>query len=99
MRPGSDMKMIDIIETESDYDAALTRAEELWDAESGTPEGEELDRLIALIEEYESIHYQIHPPSKEAAARFRKEQSKKLKGSVTHYDEPTQPVWPRSKDS
>jgi HTH-type transcriptional regulator/antitoxin HigA len=60
---GPDTKMIDKIETESEYDAALARAEELWNAELGTPEGEELDRLIAIIEEYESVHHPIGTPN------------------------------------
>ena len=55
--------MIDKIETESEYDAALARAEELWNAELGTPEGEELDRLITIIEEYESVHHPIGTPN------------------------------------
>jgi HTH-type transcriptional regulator/antitoxin HigA len=67
--------MITKIETEDDYSEALTRAETLWNAEDGTPEGEELDKLVMLIEEYEAIHYPIDPPSKEAAAQFRREQS------------------------
>jgi HTH-type transcriptional regulator/antitoxin HigA len=33
------------IKTEADYDAALARAEQLMDAEEGTPEAEELDVL------------------------------------------------------
>ncbi len=67
--------MIDKIETESEYDAALARAEELWNAKLGTPEGKELDNLVTLIEEYEAVHYPTDPPSKEAAIQFRREQS------------------------
>ena len=67
--------MITKIETEDEYNEALTRAEALWNAEDGTPEGEELGKLVTLIEEYESVHYSIGPPSKEAAAQFRREQS------------------------
>jgi HTH-type transcriptional regulator/antitoxin HigA len=39
----------DKIGTESEYDAALARTEKLWNAELGTPEGEELDMLVTLI--------------------------------------------------
>ncbi|HBC3540205.1 hypothetical protein P3580_16130 [Vibrio parahaemolyticus] len=40
--------------SESDYNAALKRIESLFDAaEPGTPEGDELERLAALVEEYE----------------------------------------------
>lgn len=46
--------------SESDYKAALKRIESLFDAaEPGTPEGEELERLAALVEEYEEKHFPI----------------------------------------
>ncbi len=46
--------------SESDYKAALKRIESLFDAaELGTPEGDELERLAALIEEYEEKHFPI----------------------------------------
>lgn len=45
---------------ESDYKAALKRIESLLDvAEPGTPEGDELERLAALVEEYEEKHFPI----------------------------------------
>jgi len=47
------------IETEAEYDTALKRVEEIWNAEPGTPEGEELDKLVDMIEEYEAVHYPI----------------------------------------
>ncbi|GAB1149618.1 hypothetical protein CRN53_08620 [Vibrio vulnificus] len=43
--------------SESDYKAALKRIESLFDAaEPSTPEGDELERLAALVEEYEEKH-------------------------------------------
>ncbi|WP_217536901.1 hypothetical protein [Vibrio metschnikovii] len=46
--------------SESDYKAALKRIESLFDAaERGTPEGDELERLAALVEEYEEKHFPI----------------------------------------
>ncbi len=46
--------------SESDYKAALKRIESLFDAaELGTPEGDELERLAALVEEYEEKHFPI----------------------------------------
>lgn len=46
--------------SESDYKAALKRIESLFDAaEPGTPEGEELERLAAMVEEYEEKHFPI----------------------------------------
>ncbi len=45
---------------ESDYKTALKRIESLFDvAEPGTPEGDELERLAALVEEYEEKHFPI----------------------------------------
>ncbi len=46
--------------SESDYKAALKRIESLFDAaEPGTPEGDELESLAALVEEYEEKHFPI----------------------------------------
>ncbi len=49
------------IETEQDYNQALERLEEIFDSKFGTKEGEELEVLAALIEEYENEHYPIDP--------------------------------------
>ncbi len=46
--------------SENEYKAALKRIESLFDAaEPGTPEGEELERLVALVEEFEEKHFPI----------------------------------------
>lgn len=48
------------INSDEEYRAALKRIEELFDlAEPGTPEGDELERLAALVEEYEEKHFPI----------------------------------------
>jgi len=47
------------IQTEYDYDAALARIDKLMNAELGTPEGEELDILVTLVEAYEEKYYPI----------------------------------------
>ncbi|WP_205435322.1 MULTISPECIES: hypothetical protein [Flavobacterium] len=41
------------IKTEQDYDMAMERLEVIFDAKKGTPEGDELEALGKLIEEYE----------------------------------------------
>ena len=41
------------IKNESDHKMALARIEELFDAEPGTPEGDELEVLITLVDYYE----------------------------------------------
>ena len=63
------------IRTEADYDAAVARIGELMDAESETPEGEELDLLGDLILFYESKHVEKELPSPAAAIEFRMEQA------------------------
>ncbi|EKO3791030.1 hypothetical protein [Vibrio metschnikovii] len=46
--------------SEIDYKTALKRIESLFDAaELGTPEGDELEMLAALVEEYEEKHFPI----------------------------------------
>jgi HTH-type transcriptional regulator / antitoxin HigA len=42
------------IRTESDHRAALARVEALWNSDPGTPEGDELDVLVDLVEAYEA---------------------------------------------
>ncbi|MDR1425262.1 MAG: hypothetical protein LBI92_11770 [Azoarcus sp.] len=41
------------IHTEDDYNAALARVDELWEAAPGTPRGDELEVLAVLIGHYE----------------------------------------------
>ena len=44
--------------SKSDYKRALKRIESLFDsAEPDTPEGEELEKLATLVEEYEEKHF------------------------------------------
>lgn len=44
--------------SESDYKAALKRIESLFDvAEPGTPEGNELEKLVTWVEAYEEEHF------------------------------------------
>ena len=58
------------IRTETDYATALARVEELMDAEPATPEGEELDTLVDLVERYESRHLPlVVQPSRSARSR------------------------------
>ena len=57
------MSKITQILTEEDYDRALTRMNDIFQAETGTPEGDERDALFDLIEEYEDEHFSLeeHP--------------------------------------
>ena len=62
------------IKTESDYNTALSNIEHLWGAPTDTPEGDHLDILLVLVENYESKHYPIGPPDPVEAIKFRMEQ-------------------------
>ena len=63
----------DAILTEEEYRRAAERIWELFDAEPGTPEGEEFEDLAAQVEAYEEIHYPIEPPSPAGCIRVRLE--------------------------
>ena len=63
-----------LIKTEADHAAALARIEELFSAKPGTPEGDELDLLVTLVELYEEKHFPMDLPSPVDAIRFRMDQ-------------------------
>ena len=50
------MSKIKPIRSDMDYKAALARIDALMDAKADTPEGEELDVLVDLVELYEAKH-------------------------------------------
>ena len=50
------------IRTSADYKAALDRINSLMDAEPETPEGDELDILVTLVEVYEKAFFPIESP-------------------------------------
>jgi HTH-type transcriptional regulator/antitoxin HigA len=49
------------IRTNDDLTVALARIDALWGKEPGTPEGDELDILVDLVEHYESKHFPVEP--------------------------------------
>lgn len=63
------------IKTESDNQATLERIEQLWNAEPNTPDGDELDVLVTLVQAFEERHYPIDAPDPVEAIRFRMEQA------------------------
>ena len=63
-----------LIKTEKEYQASLARLEEIFDADSGTPDGDEAELLTALIQMYEKEKYPIDLPDPIAAIKFRMEQ-------------------------
>ena len=48
------------IKTKTEYQQALARLEEIFDAVPGTPEGDELEVLALRIVEYEKKHYPLN---------------------------------------
>ncbi len=62
------------IKTNSDYQMALSRLEEKFDAPIGTLESDEADVLGLLIDEYENKHYPIEAPDPIEAIKIRMEE-------------------------
>lgn len=73
------------IKTEQDYQTAIARIEELWGAERNTPEGDEFDLLVTLVESYELKHFPIAPPDPIDAIKFRMEQMGLTKADMVQY--------------
>jgi len=63
------------IKNASDHDAALREIECLWGAAQGTPKGDRLDVLLALVEAYERAQFPVDLPDPIDAIRFRLEQA------------------------
>ena len=65
---------IQLIKTENDYNQALKRLELIFDAKKGTEQGDELEVLGMLIDQYENEHFPIELPDPIEAIKFRMEQ-------------------------
>jgi len=63
-----------VIKTEEDYQKALSRIDVLMDAAPNTPEGDELELLVTLIELFEDKNHTICMPDAIEAIKFRMEQ-------------------------
>lgn len=62
------------IRSDADYQLALMRLEEVFDAPVGSPEGDEADVLALLVDEYEKKHYPIDAPDPIEAIKIRMEE-------------------------
>jgi HTH-type transcriptional regulator/antitoxin HigA len=62
------------IKTDSDYQAALSRLEIIFDAKIGTTESDEADILGLIIDEYEQKHHPIEAPDPIEAIKIRMEE-------------------------
>ncbi len=63
-----------IIKTEEEYEAAMERLEQIFDADPNSKEGQEAELLALLIEDYEGQHHQIGIPDPIVAVRIRMEE-------------------------
>ncbi len=62
------------IRNEKDYQNALKRLEVIFDAKKGTEQGDELEILSILIDNYENVNFRIGMPDSIEAIKFRMEQ-------------------------
>lgn len=62
------------IHSDKDYQYALSRIEELFDAKAGSKEGDELEILGIIIDEYENKQFPIESPTPLEAIKFRMDQ-------------------------
>ena len=62
------------IHTEDDYQKTLERIEEIFDAKPGSKDGDELEILGILVDEYEKKHFPIGAPKPVEAIKFRMDQ-------------------------
>ncbi len=65
---------IKIIKTEEQYKVYLKRMREIFNAEEGTVESEQLDILALALDKYEEEHYPIPEPDPISAIQFMMEQ-------------------------
>jgi len=63
-----------VIKTERDYQKALKRLELIFDAKKGSKDGDELELLSMLIDNYERVRYMVDLPDPIEAIKFRMEQ-------------------------
>ncbi len=68
------MPAIKPIRSESDYEEALERLDNLFHAEEGSEEADLRDVLVVLLEDYEEEHYAVDLPDPVEALKFRMEQ-------------------------
>lgn len=61
------------IRTEEDYEAVCRRIDEIFQAEAGTPEDDELEVLLILVDKYEEEHCSIGMPHPIEAIRMQME--------------------------
>ena len=62
------------IRSDDDLKKVFRRLEKIFQAEEGTPQADERDVLVTLVEAYENKHYDFGPADPVEAIKFRMEQ-------------------------
>jgi HTH-type transcriptional regulator/antitoxin HigA len=62
------------IRSDDDLHAAFKRLEQVYQAQEGTPEADEMEILVTLIEAYEHTHFPMGAADPVEAIKFRMEQ-------------------------
>ena len=62
------------IRNDDDLRAAFARLEQIFHAPEGSPEADEMEVLVTLVQAYEDKHYPIGPADPIEAIKFRMEQ-------------------------
>ena len=63
-----------VIKTKKEYNEDLISLEKVFDAKLGTPQGDDLEILALLIDQYEKEHFPIEAPDPIEAVKFRMQQ-------------------------
>lgn len=58
------------IKSEEDYNNTLAEIDSLWLSQPGTEEGNRLEVLVVLVQDYERIYYPIGPPDLASAIEY-----------------------------
>jgi len=64
------------ISNDDELQAALQRLKMIFQAESDTPEADEMEMLVNLIEDYENKQYAIIPNDSAEATKFRRKHNR-----------------------
>jgi HTH-type transcriptional regulator/antitoxin HigA len=73
------------IQSDAEYRAALARVEELFRAKPDTPDGDELELLLLLVEKFEEAAYPTDLPDPLTAIRFRMDQQELTPADMSPY--------------
>lgn len=65
---------VHLIHNDTEYQAALKKIRELWDAPEGTPESETLEMLSLVVNKYEEEHFPIEEPDPIEYIKIRMEE-------------------------